>query len=232
VAAELVASACAAAARAISVSVVGRAMESLGRVTPVPSRPSTTKRTCGPIQKAGPVRRLTRFSVSRSGRGLGRVVGIKVLVRGVVTVSRPVGGVLYAPRGVVTIHLSGLPGDCPLCGGGRATHVPRLTLLRVGFTEPPGSPRALVRSYRTVSPSPVRASPPSAVCFLLHCPSGRPDWPLASTLPCGAPTFLDTIPVSRPVPRSPGRLTVTPSVAGRAPDPGLPSGPGHRPPGR
>ena len=72
--------------------------------------------------------------------------------------SRPVGGVLSAPRGVVTIHLSGLPGDCLLCGGGRTTHVPRLALLRVGFTEPPGSPRALVRSYRTVSPLPVKAA--------------------------------------------------------------------------
>jgi len=34
-----------------------------------------------------------------------------------------------------------------------------LTLLRVGFTEPPGSPRALVRSYRTVAPLPVARSP-------------------------------------------------------------------------
>src|SRR5436190_6322705 len=34
---------------------------------------------------------------------------------------------------------------------------------------------------------------PSAVCSLWHFPAGRPDWPLASTLPCGAPTFLDTI---------------------------------------
>ena len=34
---------------------------------------------------------------------------------------------------------------------------------------------------------------PSAVCFLWHFPAGHPDWPLASTLPCGAPTFLDTI---------------------------------------
>src|SRR5205085_1690991 len=33
---------------------------------------------------------------------------------------------------------------------------PCLALLRVGFTEPPGSPRALVRSYRTVAPLPVR----------------------------------------------------------------------------
>jgi hypothetical protein len=72
------------------------------------------------------------------------------------TVSRPVGGVLYAPKGVVAIHLSGLPGDCPLLGGGRAVRIPRLALLRVGFTKPPESPRALVRSYRTVSPSPVR----------------------------------------------------------------------------
>jgi hypothetical protein len=36
---------------------------------------------------------------------------------------------------------------------GRPSH--GLTLLRVGFAEPPGSPRALVRSYRTVSPLPV-----------------------------------------------------------------------------
>ena len=96
----------------------------------------------------------------------------------VVTVSRPVGGVLSAPRGVVTIHLSGLPGDCPLCGGGRAAQVPRLALLRVGFTEPPGSPRALVRSYRTVSPSPVRAGArhrQSALCctVLRVAPTGR-----------------------------------------------------------
>jgi len=81
----------------------------------------------------------------------------------------------------------------PFPGTGRAAHAPVSTLLRVGFTEPTGSPRSLVRSYRTVSPLPVcdpRATP-SAVSFLWHCPAGRPDWPLASTLPCGVPTFLD-----------------------------------------
>src|SRR6202035_2260148 len=46
--------------------------------------------------------------------------------------------------------------------------------------------------------------PPSAVCSLLHFPSGRPDWPLASTLPCGAPTFLATVPVRG---RTPGAAT-------------------------
>ena len=64
----------------------------------------------------------------------------------------------------------------------------------MGFTEPARSPRPLVRSYRTVSPSPVLFVPkeyePSAVCFLWHFPAGRPDWLLASILSFGAPTFL------------------------------------------
>ncbi len=32
---------------------------------------------------------------------------------------------------------------------------------------------------------------PSAVCFLLHFPSGHPAWVLPSTMPCGVRTFLD-----------------------------------------
>src|SRR5215470_5719345 len=64
-----------------------------------------------------------------------------------------------------------------------------LTLLRVGFTEPPGSLRALVVSYTTVSPLP--PDKPGAVCFLWHCPAGRPGSVLPTTLPCGARTFLD-----------------------------------------
>jgi hypothetical protein len=97
-----------------------------------------------------------------------------------------------------------------------------LTLLRVGFTEPPGSPRALVRSYRTVSPLPVAAARgrrPSAVCFLWHFPAGRPDWPLASTLPCGVPTFLDKVvrPTmqARALPRPPSQLTRPHDFTGR-----------------
>ncbi|MCS5676625.1 MAG: WhiB family transcriptional regulator, partial [Acidimicrobiales bacterium] len=38
---------------------------------------------------------------------------------------------------------------------------------------------------------------------------GRPDWPLASILPCGAPTFLSV----ETTPRPPGRLTVPTSLA-------------------
>ena len=75
--------------------------------------------------------------------------------------------------------------------GGGTTRPSDLTLLRMGFTEPPGSPRTLVRSYRTFSPLPVTETGPSAVCFLWHFPAGFPDWPLASILSCGAPTFLN-----------------------------------------
>ncbi len=32
---------------------------------------------------------------------------------------------------------------------------------------------------------------PSAVCSLLHSPSGRPAWVLPSVMPCGVRTFLD-----------------------------------------
>src|SRR5439155_20578270 len=62
---------------------------------------------------------------------------------------------------------------------------------------------------------------PSAVCSLWHFPAGRPDWPLTSTLPCGVPTFLDTV---HAVPRPPGRLAtrsrVRLAVLGRWPSVG------------
>ena len=49
------------------------------------------------------------------------------------------------------------PGTAP--GGAAGHHVPCLALLPVGFAERAGSPRPLVRSYRTVSPLPVPGSP-------------------------------------------------------------------------
>ena len=39
--------------------------------------------------------------------------------------------------------------------------------------------------------SPVGRHAPSAVCSLLHCPSGCPAWVLPSVMPCGVRTFLD-----------------------------------------
>jgi hypothetical protein len=63
-----------------------------------------------------------------------------------------------------------------------------LTLLPVGFAEPPRSPGVLVVSYTAVSPLPRRSA--EAVCFLWHFPAGRPGLPLATTVPCGVRTFL------------------------------------------
>jgi hypothetical protein len=115
-------------------------------------------------------------------------------------VSRPVGRVLCARlRGATVIHL-GLPLPTASCGlpasigraalkhSRREPLVPLLTLLRVGFTEPPQSPAALVVSYTTVSPLPSRGA--KAVCFLWHYPAGHPGSALPTTLPCGARTFL------------------------------------------
>src|SRR5829696_8626554 len=51
-----------------------------------------------------------------------------------------------------------------------------------------------VRSYRTISPLPVRDSAavaPSAVSFLWHFPAGFPGWALPTALPCGDRTFLE-----------------------------------------
>jgi hypothetical protein len=76
-------------------------------------------------------------------------------------------------------------------------------------------------------------SPPSAVCSLLHCPSGRPDWLLASTLPNGAPTFLDTVPAEAgPCRGHPADSPSPSSVPGRATIVGRSSPHGHRPPAR
>ena len=66
---------------------------------------------------------------------------------------------------------------------------PGLVLLQVGFAMPPSSPRE--RCALTAPFHPCLRPKPAAVYFLLHCPSSHLDWPLASTLPCGARTFLD-----------------------------------------
>jgi len=69
-------------------------------------------------------------------------------------------------------------------------------LLQVGFAVPPSSPRE--RCALTAPFHPYRCLSATAVYFLLHCPSSHPDWPLASSLPCGARTFLDGRPKGPP----------------------------------
>ncbi len=116
----------------------------------------------------------------------------------------------------MAIHLSGLPGEPSLSGGGRAARFPRLALLRVGFTEPAGSPPPLVRSYRTISPLPVRARRPAIGGFLsvaLSC--GSPRLAVSQHPALRSPDLPRHGPAVRPVPRPPGRLTVTTSVPPR-----------------
>src|SRR5947207_6565709 len=108
---------------------------------------------------------------------------------------------------------------------------PCLALLRVGFTEPPGSPRALVRSCRTVAPLPVRR-PRGCVAI-----GGF----LSVALSCGSPRLgVTQHPAlwSPDVPRAgqagtrpPGRLTTVPHGTGPGPASRLcrlwPFGPGQ-----
>jgi hypothetical protein len=74
-----------------------------------------------------------------------------------------------------------------------------------------------VRFYRTVSPVP-DALRRRAVCSLLHFPSSHLDWPLASTLPCGARTFLDGRPKAPAATTCPARArsaSIVPPNRGR-----------------
>src|SRR6478609_6523084 len=72
-----------------------------------------------------------------------------------------------------------------------------LALLLVGVAEPPGSLPTLVRSYRTVSPLPVPGGPGHRRSVLC-CPIREiaPTWLSPAPVPCGAPTFLDTVTAS------------------------------------
>ena len=115
--------------------------------------------------------------------------------------SGPVSRVLFPPlsRRAANIRLGpwlprGLISEQPERSG-RAILVPRTAgtrsywlLLQVGFTVPPESPRTRCALTAPFHPYPPLAG--RAVCFLWHFPSSHLDWPLASTLPCGARTFL------------------------------------------
>ena len=140
-------------------------------------------------------------------------------------VSRPVGRVLCARlRGAAVIHL-GLPLPAASCGlpasigraaldrSRREPLAPLLTLLRVGFTEPPQSPAALVVSYTTVSPLPRLTPGRSVFCGTVpRVTPGRRYRP-----PCPVEPGPSS-PGLRPA-RPPGRLTRaqdTPDVTGPA----------------
>ena len=93
---------------------------------------------------------------------------------------------VHRRTGLVAIHLCGLPGDW----AGRPS--PSWPCSEWGLPSRPGHPG---RWCALTAPFHPYLCPcgPSAVCSLWHFPAGRPDWPLASTLPCGVPTFLDMV---------------------------------------
>ena len=156
--------------------------------------------------------------------------------------SRPVGGVLSSLRGGLGDHPSTRPtwGLQPPERLRAGRPCPTLGLA------PGGVYRAVPVARAAGALLPHRFNlacagrgPPSAVCFLWHSPAGRPDWPLASTLPCGAPTFLDPAPCRER--HDPGRghpagspshplCQECPPPVARRPNPpgGTPSGPTRR----
>jgi hypothetical protein len=120
----------------------------------------------------------------------------------------------------VTIHLCGPP-EGPSEEGRTVRSALCLALLPVGVADPAGSPRPLVRSYRTVSPLPVPGEPGhrrSAFC----CPVREvaPRLALASTVVLWSPDLPQPAAPRHNGPRSPGGLTVGQTLP-RHP-PGLP----------
>jgi len=106
-----------------------------------------------------------------------------------VTVSRPVGGVLSSPRGGVAIHLRGLPGDCPVARADGPPVSPARPCSGWGLPSRSGRPVAgALLPHRFTLACAVAGHRRSVLCgTVLRVTPTR----FASTLPCGAPTFLD-----------------------------------------
>jgi hypothetical protein len=111
-------------------------------------------------------------------------------------VSRSVGGILSfepLPAEWVIIHLSGLPGDIGRAGRPTFDLAPDGVYPAALVTRGTGALLPHRFTLTCGARSLVARRSPSAVCSLLHFPSSHLDWPLASTLPCGVPTFLDRV---------------------------------------
>ena len=139
--------------------------------------------------------------------------------------SRPVGGILSSASRRLGGHPSVRPTrGLPLRAGGSPMSPVGLAPgggCRAARVAPDAG--ALLPHRFTLTCDRRRTAGPSAVCSLLPCPAGRPALALASTVPCGVPTFLDPV---EPRPRPPGRLTVATRLScrgrgGRPPWPGV-----------
>ena len=103
----------------------------------------------------------------------------------------PYPGFCQPLRAVITITLSGL------LGRERGPRVDRFGLAPCGVCRAAFIAKCAVRSYRTISPLPLRA-----VCFLLHFPSSGVIWPRrpvlsGGALPCGVRKFLPQAGIGR-----------------------------------
>ena len=118
-------------------------------------------------------------------------------------VSRVLSGTIIHLGQLSPAASSNLPGN-PLRRAERAAWTrafPYLVLLQAGFTLPRRVTTRAVRSYRTISPLPVRRP---AVYFLWHFPWARALQALPGALPDEARTFLDD---ALALPRLPCRLS-------------------------
>ena len=104
----------------------------------------------------------------------------------------------------------GLPGS----SGGPPSNAPCMTLLQVGFAEPPGSPRALVVSYTTVSPLPSAEAPGGLLSVALS--RGSPRVGVTHHLALWSPDFprrsLDGSDAAARPARPPSILRVSPAL--------------------
>src|SRR6266511_1112418 len=182
-----------------------------GRLAKASSNPSETSRSRMVMRTAGETRGLSERSIAllltvdkgSGGRGVSRLLSERGWRRG----DHPSGtgvaaGLVRPTRGLDRAGLLRSRGD---------RYAPYLALLRVGFAKPTGHPAAgaLLPHRFTLA----AGAWPAAVCSLLHFPAGHPDWPLASTLPCGGRTFLGPwsgTAIARP---TPPRHSASPAAA-------------------
>ena len=160
-------------------------------------RPSTARRLALPASSpasrtAGPRPARPASSAARANR--------RAPLRGPL-LSEPVSRILSG----AAIHLCGPPGPR------RAGSTVLLGLAPGGVCHARHVTAAPVRSYRTVSPLPVRDSrvaAPSAVCSLRHFPAGFPGWALLTALALWCPDFpRRLLSVSPRLPSSPDQGT-------------------------
>ena len=146
-----------------------------------PARRAHPTTTCGGAPDRIRGRRLAAAATGElrmeRGRSGARGLVSRILYRAGSPCGGPAGGSHFSGTGVA----AGLERPTREAEGAdpRRGSLPYLAFLQVGFTEPPPSPEALVRSYRTVSPLPPGALARSGVGGLLSAALSLASRPVA-----------------------------------------------------